>query len=476
MKLSYKQGNRYGQQGAALLTVLVALMLISLMTLELQYTSLVERKLAYNDLNQLQAHYLAKSGVHLGILRLALYGRVTKNATLKQNFSQYVNQIWSLPFPPFPMDTGALGKLSLQEKSAQEALLKQTRISQGTFAYTIASESGKLNLNLLASTNGTVPDFRNRPNQLNEYIGHNLLNKIERLFQESEDPQAEFGNVRAEEIIYNIMDWVTPGDSAFGAGNKDAWYEQQVPPYKAKRGPFFTLDEVKLVKDISPSLFLKLKPLVTVFSENGRIDLDVASARGKSTLRDMYSFFTDKDLEQIWTHLEQSGGTWGTVQNFTNYMSSNFPRFIDQYPANLHPQVFTIGSETFLVKSQGQIKKSGSTIQRNIVVAAALSTVGCPEIAGVTNLQDCSNQSGFVFSDGKCYTQPTTIDQCRSCRHSSGAPMANPQANGTDCQVFGQNSKFPSSPYTLAFGAGANATSSSVQTFNGLKVYSWVES
>ena len=97
IKVTYKQGNRYGQQGAALLTVLVALMLISLMTLELQYTSLVERKLAYNDLNQLQAHYLAKSGVHLGILRLALYGRVTKNATLKKNFSQYVNQIWSLP-------------------------------------------------------------------------------------------------------------------------------------------------------------------------------------------------------------------------------------------------------------------------------------------------------------------------------------------------------------------------------------------
>ena len=176
------------KRGAALLTVLVALLLISLMTLELQYTSLVERKLAYNDLNQLQAHYLAKSGVHLGLLRLILYGKARNDSGL-QACSRYFNLAWSLPFPPFPPDTAALSKLSLQEKSEQEEAIKDTRITQGQFSYSISSESSKLNLNLLSGEGlSTAPNFRQIPQNLVEYIGFNLLQRIEAILKESDDP------------------------------------------------------------------------------------------------------------------------------------------------------------------------------------------------------------------------------------------------------------------------------------------------
>lgn len=456
------------KRGAALLTVLVALLLISLMTLELQYTSLVERKLAYNDLNQLQAHYLAKSGIHMGILRLALYGRVQKQFGQNKNVAPYLSKVWSLPFPSFPPEASAIGKLSLQDKTEQEEALKETRISEGQFSYTISSESNKLNLNLLASTGTTAPNFRQNPTKLNEYIGFNLLHKIERLFRESDDPTGEFGNVRPEDIVYNIMDWVTPSNTGFAAGNKDSWYEQQVPPYKAKRGPFFTLDELKLVKDISPALFLKLKPLITVFSDNGRIDLDAATTRGNKTLKEIYPDFSDRDMDLIWTHFEQMGGTWGNVQNFKSYMNSNFPRFIMMYPDAVCDQVFTIGSENFLVKAQGKIKKSGSTIQKNIVVAAALSGPrGGTPLPKYTDQATCEKNFANVWVFGQCVTSPQSEAECKS---SGYQVCTSTITNGPGCMAPNDLGIGPTRCYPFP------AQTPGSVNFAGLKVFSWVES
>lgn len=463
------------KRGAALLTVLVALMLISLMTLELQYTSLVEKKLAYNDLNQIQAHYLAKSGVHLGLLRLILYGKA-KN-TYGADYNRYLNVIWSLPFPPYPPTGAALSKLSLQERSNQEDLLKKTKISNGQFSYTLSSESSKLNLNLLSSTSGGMtPNFRERPKDLVTYIGYSLLSRIERIFKESESPDEEFGNIKPEEVVYNIMDWISPGNTSFGASNKDSWYEQQVPPYKAKRANFFTLDEVKLVKGMSPALFEKLKPSITVFSDDGKTDLDVATTG--NTLKQLYPDFTDKDIEEIQRHFQEMGQTWSTVDNFTNYMTARFSRFLDRYPAAVHKEFFTVGSESFLLKSQGVIKKSGSSIRSDIVVAVSLNSAagGCPEIPGVTNVVDCTKRGGFLYEEaGKCFTEPSTPNACKSCKFTNGLPMAN-LTTPTQCQVFGASTKQPSKPYSINFTSAPTTTTAQARKLNFVKIYSWVES
>ena len=45
------------------------MMIITIMLFEFQYSAMVERKLAYNELNQLQALYLAKAGARIGLLR-----------------------------------------------------------------------------------------------------------------------------------------------------------------------------------------------------------------------------------------------------------------------------------------------------------------------------------------------------------------------------------------------------------------------
>jgi len=450
------------QRGAALLTVLVALLLISLMTLELQYTSLIERKLAYNDLNQIQTHYLAKSGVNLGLLRLILYGKA-KN-TYGPEYNRYLNAIWSLPFPPYPPEAAALSKLSLQEKSSQEEMIKETRVSNGQFSYSLTSESSKLNLNLLAATADTLPpNFRERPKDLISYIGFNLLSRIENIFRESESPDEEFGNIKAEEVVYNIMDWVSPGNTSFGSSNKDSWYEQQVPPYKAKRARFFTLDELKLVKGMSPALYQKLRPIVTVFSEDGKTDLDVATSNGM--LKQLYPDFTDRDLEEIRRTFQERGQTWGSVKTFTDFMQQRFARFNDRFPAASHKDFFTVGSESFLLKSQGVIKKSGTAIRSDISVAVVLGrpTVGTP-VPNLTDPVQCEQTKENVWLGGRCVLAPQNATECRE---SGGRPCT----DGTDgCVPLRDGGIGVCFPFKTAGAGGPRGRLSSV------KIYSWVES
>jgi len=453
------------QSGAALLTVLVALLLMSLMTLELQYTSLIEKKLAYNDLSHIQAHYLAKSGIRLGLLRVVGFGRASKQFGNQPQMKPFLPMLWNLPFPPFPAEAADLNRLSLKEKSEQEEAIKDTRISAGQFSYVINSESSKINLNLLWTPGVEPYDFRSEPQNLSDFTAATLYNKIEEIIRESENPIDEFGNVRAEDIVRNLIDWITPRQVSLGAGNKDAWYEQQEPKYKTKGGPFFTLDEIKRVKDMSPALFLKLKPFVTVFSQDGRVDLNEATQKG--TLRNFFPGITDyslKLIQEAFAERAQTGG-WTNTTDFFNVLNSIDPVSANRYPQQLRDTFFTVGSQNFTVKGQGVIKRSASQIQKTIVVSVALDRSACADIPGITNSDDCNRQGGFLFAN-RCLTKPQSLQEC-TCS-IEGAPAAFTQDGRCKLNTNPPTSLDFSTPPT----AGAQVA---IQP-NTVKIYSWVES
>lgn len=456
------------QRGAALLTVLVALLLMSLMTLELQYTSLVEKKLAYNDLSHLRAHYLAKSGIQLGLLRVVAFGRASKQFGNNQQLKPFLAQLWNLPFPPFPAEAASLEKLSLQERGAQEEAQKDTRISTGQFSYVINSESSKINLNFLWAPNVQPYDFRSEPQNIYQFTAAALYNKIEEIFRASESPIDEFGNVRADDIVRNLIDWVSPRNVSLGAGNKDAWYEQQDPPYKTKGGPFFTLDEVKRVKDISPALFYKLKPHITVFSQNGKVDLNEATQ--KRNLRNFFPALTDyslKLIDEAFTSRAELGG-WASVEDFFTTLKGIDVVSSEQYPQQIRSEFFTVGSQNFLVKGQGVIKKSGSKIQKNIVVSVALDRTPCAEIPNITNPNDCKTKGGFLFTN-RCLSKPQSLQECRCI--VEGIPAAYVHQGDGLCKIVTDPVQ------TLTFSNQTSDPSKQVTVQpNTVKVYSWVES
>ena len=366
------------QSGIALLTVLVALMIISIMLMEFQYSAMVERKLAYNDLNQLQAYYLAKSGIHMGLLRVALYGRARRSPQLSNlapgvDIKPYLEPIWNLTLPAFPPETGSVTKLEKADKDAAEKTLSETKVTEGSVSHVITSEASKINLNMLVVP-GTLLGQKINFSDTSLTgpfvpVARMLINLLNGFLLQSDNPAEEYNNMKPEEIVYNIMDWINTGNDSFRGGNKDGFYEQQNPPYKAKRNRFYTVDELKMVRDIDDHLFNKLKPYVTVYSDDGKININTA---GKDIYKALYQDFTDDDLKRILDQrAQQQDGAWPNVKAFTDFATGLRPGFGTAYPDPT--SIFTVGSQSFLIESLAIINRSGSSIQKVIRVAVALT-------------------------------------------------------------------------------------------------------
>lgn len=464
------------RRGAALLTVLIAMMIITLILFEFQYNSMVERKLAYNDLNQTQAYYLAKSGARLGILRIALYGRLRKSPQLKAlagaagNITPFLDQIWQLPLPPFPPQGGNLSKLNKADKDAAEKSLSQTKIKDGTYSHSIRSEGSKINLNFLVLPeaelkSGKPVNLRQPPTQLYEYTAQMLLNVLDGFIRESDRPYDEYPDLHPEELVLDIMDWVNPGDSRFGGGAKDAFYETQKPPYKAKRNRFYTLEELRLVRGIDEKIYSKLKPFVTVYSYDGKININGASSQ---VLRSLYRDFTDDDLKKIMEEKARLGGSWPSEKVFHDYITTTLGRsgFGTLYKdPNNYP--FTIGSQSFLIESIGMIEKSKSSVQRVIRVAVALTnsqSQGGQALPNVTDPTKCAANPDYFWDlrDSKCRTKPSSAAECQYI----GATWMQDPTGRYGCKINNQPILFPNN---------AGTTPAAKQDPNAVKILYWSE-
>lgn len=460
--------SREQEKGVALLTVLVSILIMSLLTIEFQYSVAIERKLAYSDLNQLQAHYLAKSGVNFGLLRIALFARANKEASKSgSNFAlakQFLPAIWNLALPPFPPTQSTLKKLTKADKDAAEKAVEETKISTGQFSQTISSESSKINLNFLIAE----PPKCNLSSSLNlaattpaaslcEYVARLLFNTIEDIFKKSENPVEEFGNYRAQEIVFDIMDWINPDEITFGSSNKDAFYEQQNPPYKAKRWRFFTIDELRLVRSVESNLFKKLKPLITVYAEDGKINLNEAS---KDVIKSIFPDFTDDDLKKI---MEQKTkiGSWPSEADFVNFVTQTLGRsgFTTMYPdPKVYP--FTVNTLSFVVESTGSVAKSKYNVQRKIKVAVVLkATSGAMKKSSATNQADCKPDTEFFWHPdiGQCLGRPTNENECKQLGQWVMSPPA--------CNIQTYNGPLSVTP----------PTNTGPQEPNAMKILYWME-
>lgn len=410
-------------RGAALMTVLIATMIITILLLEFQYASMLEKRLAYNDLHQTQAYYLAKSGIYMGLLRVTLFARLNNDSSLKslvqgtgKDIRTYLDQVWKLPLPAFPPPAALVKQMVKSDQNSAEKTLAQTRISDGETTHTIVGESGKINLNLLMvppDKRDERPNFFDPPQRIDQMIAQMLFNLVEGFLKASNNPYQEYQNLRPEELVMDIMDWVNPGDVRFFGGFKDAYYERLNPPYKSKKAPFYTIEELKLVRGVDDHLYNKLKPNVTVYSQVGSINLNTASS---AVIRSIYPEFTDDDLKRISTQRDDMGG-WPSEAVFVDFVVNNLnrPGFKSRYPPG-SSLPFSVGTECFEIESVGRLRRSASSIQRTINVSVSFSSApGGGIIPGIGTAADCNKNPSIRFWDprsGNCRANPRGEGDC----------------------------------------------------------------
>jgi len=80
----------------------------------------------------------------------------------------------------------------------------------------------------------------------------------------------------ATNLADKILDWRTTASLKHLNGAKDSEYRASASAYRPRNGPFQSVDELLLVMDMTPDLFRRIEPALTVYSGHQFIDPQAA--------------------------------------------------------------------------------------------------------------------------------------------------------------------------------------------------------
>jgi type II secretory pathway component PulK len=210
----------YRRRGVVLLSVLIVVVLLSLAAYQYSELMMAEYRASDSFTRQIQARALADSGIHYAAALLSNPDTFTN--TLNSNPYDNPNVFQSLAVNgTFPRGQGRFNILALQAPDDPSFQGQPTRFG-------VTDEAGKINLNalLMIDSTGTV--------------GHDMLMKLPNM---------------TEDVANSILDWLDSSTTtARTNGAKDDYYGSLDPPYRCKNGPLDTLDELLLVKGVTPQL------------------------------------------------------------------------------------------------------------------------------------------------------------------------------------------------------------------------------
>jgi general secretion pathway protein K len=140
---------------------------------------------------------------------------------------------------------------SLQEDWADpekiNELLGEMPFDDGTLSVSISDEMGRIQINALV----TFPDSRN--------FNNSQLQLLERYLNSMRDATEEIPeDSQPTAIINSLKDWLDSGDdeAITGlSGAESAYYQDLSPPYQSRNGPIADINDLLLIKGITPELF-----------------------------------------------------------------------------------------------------------------------------------------------------------------------------------------------------------------------------
>jgi general secretion pathway protein K len=214
------------EQGIALFMVLWVLILLSAIATEFCFAMRTEVNMVRNFKEQTEAYYIALAGLNRAIYELLR----NESSPEKKKLLPDENEETAEMTPRWRMNTD----------------IPQVPFAGGQFKVRIGNEAGKININTA-----------------DEPLLKMMLNGFEIEEQEKSI------------IVDSIMDWRDENDLHRMNGAENDYYQSLSRPYECKNGDFDAIEELLLVRGITPEIFYGgLKNMVTAFKDDG-------SKRGK---------------------------------------------------------------------------------------------------------------------------------------------------------------------------------------------------
>jgi general secretion pathway protein K len=318
------------QSGVALVVVLWVVLVLSLLVSGFAFTMHVETQLASFSRNQLKAEAIARSGVEVARMQLILDQRSAAEAGFDA-----LNQSWATNDFYFnhPLGDGILNVKVLDEESK-------------------------------------IPINRATPEQLSRLLA-----------------ALEVDLFDADVIVDSILDWIDDNDLHRLNGAEDEYYQSLSPPYRAKNAPLERIEELLLVRGVTPELFYGtaateetparpgLRDLLTTTS-SGRVNVNTAPPIVLQALLGL----DDVRVQAVLARRDGPDGIPGTgddqpfrsVEEFFSLLGVVDPQILQRAR-----ELVDVNSTTFTVHAVGEV----AGVKRT-VVATLRRDAGNVQIAG----------------------------------------------------------------------------------------------
>ena len=256
---------------------------------------------------------------------------------------------------------------SLQEDWANpekiNEILQEISFEKGELTVTIADELSKIQVNALVS----FPDSREF-NQSQVMLWDRYLRYIgsEEQLKDDSDPVA---------IVNSVKDWLDSGDDDASTGLSGAesnYYEDLDPPYASRNGPIPDLNELLLIKGITPELYygqgetpglahhMTVHGMTlgagTAFNWPGRININTADLPVLAALLGV----ENEEMAQSLYDIRQEIEAGKDMHDFSSSQwYKNIPGLGD---IALDPRLITVSSDVFRIESVAAISNIKSSV------------------------------------------------------------------------------------------------------------------
>jgi general secretion pathway protein K len=341
-------GLMHNRRGVALLITLSVTTLLVAMALEYNRRAryaVISSSAARNDLTLTE---MAKAGVHVAMAILAL-DRI-------QNDTDTPMDDWADP-----------------EKIAE--VLRSFPFEAGEVALLIADELGKVQVNALV----VFPEGR----QFNE-LQRTLWERFLQYYADRKELKLEFkDDSEPQAVINSLKDWLDSGDDDAITGLSGAeasYYQDKEPPYPCRNGPLADLDDLLLVKGITPQLYYgnsQVPGIARYLTVHGMSDKDPNSlfpGKINLTTAEMPVLFAllpaeNQDLAETIDELRRDIASGKQTVDLKN------PNWLNQLPGlagiKLDPKLITLSSDLFRVESTATLHDAAMTLTAVVERVAA---------------------------------------------------------------------------------------------------------
>lgn len=267
---SASRGQRGGQaqHGIAVLLVIACLAILAPFTMSFNYQARVDWQSAVNVRDEVAAKQIQRGAIQLSLLLFEIQ-RLVFNQKQFRDFmgTMDVTQVAPYLMSIFGTPDGAEGLGAMA--GVDGTVFQELALTEGTFEFRVYAESGKININCLASQKDDPANPAGRTVQtLDALMSPQIYNPL--FEEEKSDGQYYTRN----DIVTAIADYIDEDRMRFdimqalsGGGSENYRYTELADPYLARNGRLDSLEELHLVQGIDDDWMAAFGHELTVYGE-----------------------------------------------------------------------------------------------------------------------------------------------------------------------------------------------------------------